>query len=307
MIQGNKGNIKLSYREPHSCVYDTYNQLHEQPRSFGVEDARNTNCSGYTQIKHNADHTCCAALGQIKDNEFKRIDRADVKRKELQQKQKKHDPILVYTSDEINRKFFRLKGEDTRCTRCAEDERNLRRSQDERKKSRQKNHVERRREYPVRSDRYLGCNWDEHRINEDTERDRDRRRRQNNADGSEDEHTDYQDRLNTAVMESRIHSRNDRSEYDFHNSRNIRTPHSNVSGNLLEQQMQLMNEMLWMMSEQHEQLRGRTNNRQTLKVEPEKFSGSVGTSCYSFIAQFENCSEINQWNEREKSSCYAVL
>ena len=64
--------------------------------------------------------------------------------------------------------------------------------------------------------------------------------------------------------------------------------------------MQLMNEMFRMMSAQHEQLRSRSSNNQTLKVKPEKFSGSVGTSFYSFIAQFENCSEINQWNEREK-------
>ena len=78
------------------------------------------------------------------------------------------------------------------------------------------------------------------------------------------------------------------------------TPLSNVSESLLEQQMQFMNEVFRMMSAQHEQLRSRSSNKQTLKVKPEKFSGSVGTSFYSFIAQFENCSEINQWNEQEK-------
>ena len=96
------------------------------------------------------------------------------------------------------------------------------------------------------------------------------------------------------------YSRSEQNTYDFNDPRNVRTPHSNVSESLLEQQMQLMNEMFRMMSAQHEQLRSRSSNKQTLKVKPEKFSGSVGTSFYSFIAQFENCSEINQWNEQEK-------
>ena len=112
---------------------------------------------------------------------------------------------------------------------------------------------------------------------------------------------DHRERLNTTMLESRSHSGSDQNTYDFHDPRNVRTPHSNVSESLLEQQMQLMNEMFQMMSAQHEQLRSRSSSKQTLKVKPEKFSGSVGTSFYSCIAQFENCSEINKWNEQEKN------
>ena len=74
------------------------------------------------------------------------------------------------------------------------------------------------------------------------------------------------------MLESRSHSRNDQDAYDFRDPRNARTPYSNVSESLLEQQMHLMNEMFRMMSAQHEQLRGRSNNMQNLKVKPEKFS-----------------------------------
>ena len=63
--------------------------------------------------------------------------------------------------------------------------------------------------------------------------------------------------------------------------------------------MQLMQEMFRMLSTQNAHMRNQLENRNTIKVKPEKFSGS-GTSFHSFMAQFENCCEVNRWTEQEK-------
>ena len=59
----------MSYREP-ICVHDMENEMHEQHRSDGIQNARSDNCLGCTQFEHNADHTCCAAPGCIESKEF---------------------------------------------------------------------------------------------------------------------------------------------------------------------------------------------------------------------------------------------
>ena len=74
---------------------------------------------------------------------------------------------------------------------------------------------------------------------------------------------------------------------------------SNMSENILNQQMQLMQEMFRMLSTQNAHMRDQLENRNVLKVKPEKFSGS-GASFHSFMAQFENCSLINKWTPQQK-------
>ena len=64
--------------------------------------------------------------------------------------------------------------------------------------------------------------------------------------------------------------------------------------------MQLMGEMFRMLSTQNQHVREQTNAHSRIKVKPEKFPGSAGSSFHSFLALFKNCSEINQWNDEEK-------
>ena len=106
------------------------------------------------------------------------------------------------------------------------------------------------------------------------------------------------DPLNTAMYEPRSDLRNEQgSGLDL---RGRQTPHSNVSEGIMEQQMQLMGEMFRMLSTQNQHMREQANAHSRIKVKPEKFSGSAGSSFHSFLAQFENCAEINQWNEEER-------
>ena len=62
-------NITMNHQEP-SLVYDN-NNMQDQHRSFGVQDARSSNCLGCAQFKLEdvADHTCVAP-GRIKRTEF---------------------------------------------------------------------------------------------------------------------------------------------------------------------------------------------------------------------------------------------
>ena len=106
------------------------------------------------------------------------------------------------------------------------------------------------------------------------------------------------DPLNTAMYEPRKDPRNEQgSRLDF---RGRQTPPSNVSEGIMEQQMQLMGEMFRMLSTQNQHMREQANAHSRMKVKPEKFSGSAGSSFHSFLALFENCAEINQWNEEDK-------
>ena len=229
-----QGNIKVSYREP-ICVHDTDNEMHEQHRSDGIQNARSNNCSGCTQFKHNADHTCYAV------------------------------------PDRIERTVCKGSNE-------AQNERNLRNTRDEIRESIIKYNAEQERGCRERLSEYGRPTTFERR--KDTIGNREMCQ-----DDSENERMNSRDRINTD---------------NLHDSRDIRASQIDISGRLLEQQTQLMNEMFRMMNTQHELLQDRTNDRRIMKVKPEKFSGCDGTSVYSFIAQFENCSEINQWNEREK-------
>ena len=77
----------------------------------------------------------------------------------------------------------------------------------------------------------------------------------------------------------------------------IRTPEMNVE-KLMEQQMSLMREVMQMLNAQIVHLRNQMNTGNRLDVKPEKFAGT--SSFHSFIAKFENCCEINGWDEREK-------
>ena len=298
-------NIKMSYREL-SRVHDTCNDVHNQHRSFGIQDTRSTNCLRCTHFKHNANHTCCAAPGRVEGTEFKYSDKAVVKGNPASRKEQTEQNSFVFNNVQVRRaedvldnrkKLPPGKGREYQMyqikMRCEEDQKNLRRSQEERREPPHDCNIKQSRMRRDRQNVYRNHNSNEHQMLAE-------RNREKCLGESEYEHKDPRDRFNTAMLESRTQSRSGQSEYDFLDPRNVRTPHSNVSEGLLEQQMHLMNEMFQIMSAQHEQLRSRTNNRQTLKAKPEKFSGSVRTSFHSFIAQFENCSEINQWNEQEK-------
>ena len=230
-----QGNIKMSYREP-VCVHDTDNEMHEQLKSDGIQNARSNDCSGCTQFKHNADHTCYAVPDRTERTVFKSSDGAPAKRN------------FRNTRDEIKESILKYNTEQERVCR----------------------------------ERLIG-------YGESTtfERRKDARgNRETCQDDSESERMNFQDRINTDSL---------------NDSRDIRASHIDISGRLLEQQTQLMNEMFRMRNTQHELLQDRTNDRRIMKVKPEKFSGCDGISIYSFIAQFENCSEINQWSEREKN------
>ena len=107
-----------------------------------------------------------------------------------------------------------------------------------------------------------------------------------------------QDMLNTAMMEPRQLSRDSRINVNDQEWYDRRTPHTTGSDNLFEQQMSLMREMFQMVSVQNAHMRDQINTRNKLRITPEKFAGN--TSFYSFMAQFENCCEINGWEEHEK-------
>ena len=108
----------------------------------------------------------------------------------------------------------------------------------------------------------------------------------------------HYDTLNTAMLEPRQLSRNSGVHTNDLEWGGRRTPHTVGSENLLEQQMGLMREMFQMVSVQNAHMRDQINTRNKLRITPEKFAGT--TSFYSFMAQFENCCEINKWEEHEK-------
>ena len=66
----------------------------------------------------------------------------------------------------------------------------------------------------------------------------------------------------------------------------------------MEQQMSLMRELMQMINAQIVHWRNQMNTGNRLVAKPEKFAGT--SSFHSFIAKFENCCEINGWDEREK-------
>ena len=107
-----------------------------------------------------------------------------------------------------------------------------------------------------------------------------------------------QEVLNTAMMEPRMMSRNSGGNVVDQEWYDRRTPHTNNSDSLLEQQMNLMREMFQMVSVQNAHMRDQINTRNKLRIIPEKFNRT--TSFHSFMAQFENCCEINRWEEHEK-------
>ena len=53
-----------------------------------------------------------------------------------------------------------------------------------------------------------------------------------------------------------------------------------------------------MVNIQNTRMRDQINIRNELRVMPEKYAGT--SSFHSFVAQFENCCEINSWEERDK-------
>ena len=108
----------------------------------------------------------------------------------------------------------------------------------------------------------------------------------------------HYDKLNTAMLEPRQLSRNSGVHTNDVEWGGRRTPHTVGSENLLEQQMGLMREMFQMVNVQNAHMRDQINTRNKLRIIPEKFAGT--TPFYSFMAQFENCCEINQWEEHEK-------
>ena len=293
-----QNNIKMSYREP-ICVHDTENEMHEQHRSDGIQNARSNNCLGCTQFKHNADHTCRAASGRIERKEFE----CCARKTRIQEPRKKQnflvpDNVQVLCDEDMNNEGTKVppgrgRGYQMYQRKREDDERKLLRSLEKERETYYEHRPEHRRGSRERPIEYVNTNRNEQRRYETRSKER-------SQCDFENGRRDHRERLNTAMLESRSHSRSDQNTYDFHDPRNVRRSHSNVSEGLLEQQMQLMNEMFRMMSAQHEQLRSHSSNKKTLKVKPEKFSGSVGASFFSFIAQFENCSEINQWNEQEK-------
>ena len=67
---------------------------------------------------------------------------------------------------------------------------------------------------------------------------------------------------------------------------------------LVGQQMSLMMELIRLLNTQVAQLREQINSGNKLWAKPEKFAGT--SSFHSFMAKFENCCEINGWDEREK-------
>ena len=104
--------------------------------------------------------------------------------------------------------------------------------------------------------------------------------------------------LNTAMLEPRLVSRNSDAHAVDQEWYDRRTPHTTNSDSLLEQQMNLMRDMFQMVSVQNAHMRDQVNTRNKLRIIPEKFNGT--TSFHSFMAQFENCCEINHWEEHEK-------
>ena len=121
---------------------------------------------------------------------------------------------------------------------------------------------------------------------------------QNRRNNIPPSHEYQQELLNTAMMEPRLVSRSSRINAADQEWYDRRTPHTNNSENLLEQQMNLMREMFQMVSFQNAHMRDQINTRNKLRIIPEKFAGT--TSFHSFMAQFENCCEINRWEENEK-------
>ena len=75
-------------------------------------------------------------------------------------------------------------------------------------------------------------------------------------------------------------------------------PNVNITELLLEQQINLMKELIQMVNFQNIRMRDQENIRNELRVMPEKYAGT--SSFHSFMAKFENCCEINGWEERDK-------
>ena len=75
-------------------------------------------------------------------------------------------------------------------------------------------------------------------------------------------------------------------------------PNANLSERLLEQQMNVMRDLLQLITIQNTRMRNHSDTGNEFRVMPEKYAGT--SSFHTFLAQFENCCEINGWEERDK-------
>ena len=73
---------------------------------------------------------------------------------------------------------------------------------------------------------------------------------------------------------------------------------ANLSERLLEQQMKVMRDLLQLITIQNTRMRNHSDTGNEFRVMPEKYAGT--SSFHTFLAQFENCCEINGWEERDK-------
>ena len=210
--------------------------MHEQHRSDGIQNARSNNCLGCTQFKHNADHTCCAAPDRIERKEFERSAKNTRNTRNPESRKKQNflvlDDVQVLCDEGLNNdgrkvpqgrgrgyQMYQMKRED--------DERKLMRSLEEERRSCYEPSSEHRGAPPERPIEYTSSNRDKQRRYET-------RNRARSQYDFENVRRDHRERLNTAMLESRSHSRSDQNTYDFNDPRNARTPHSNVSEGLLE-------------------------------------------------------------------------
>ena len=72
----------------------------------------------------------------------------------------------------------------------------------------------------------------------------------------------------------------------------------NLSERLLEQQMKVMWDLLQLITIQNTRMQNHSDTGNEFRVMPDKYAGT--SSFHTFLAQFENCCEINGWEERDK-------
>ena len=72
----------------------------------------------------------------------------------------------------------------------------------------------------------------------------------------------------------------------------------NLSERLFEQQMNVMRDLLQLITIQNTRMRSHSDTGNEFRVMPEKYAGA--SPFHTFLAQFENCCEINGWEERDK-------
>ena len=104
--------------------------------------------------------------------------------------------------------------------------------------------------------------------------------------------------LDNTKVEPRALFQDMRLEADDREWGDRRIPDANLSERLLEQQMNLMKDLFQLINIQNTRIRDQSNTRNEFRVMPEKYAGT--SSFHSFLAQFENCCEINRWEERDK-------